>query len=71
MFEQDYQAGIRLGLPVVYGESILAMGEGEQEGGYHYYPSMEQVRVWTREAGFTIKLEDEADDYHHFWMLKD
>jgi len=71
VIEQDYQAGIRLGLPVVYGESILAMGEGEQEGGYHYYPSMEQVRVWTREAGFTIKLEDEADDYHHFWMLKD
>ena len=70
MIEHDYQAAIALGLPVLPGESVFATVEGEQDGGYHYYPSMEQVRKWISEAGFTIKVEAEANDYHHFWVLK-
>jgi SAM-dependent methyltransferase len=68
VIEQDYQAGLSAGLPVVYGESVVNTDDGEN--GYHYYPSMEQVRQWTTEAGFTIKEEDEANDYHHFWAQK-
>jgi SAM-dependent methyltransferase len=68
--EKDYQAGLKAGLPVVYGESVLITGEGEAESGYHYYPAIDQVRKWTEEAGLTIKEEDEASDYHHFWVHK-
>jgi SAM-dependent methyltransferase len=68
--EHDYQAGIDQGLPVVKGESVIGSGDGEDQGGYHYFPSMEQVRKWLVEAGFVIKEEAEADDYHHFWVKK-
>ena len=57
LIEKDYQAAVVLGLPVVYGESVFATGEGEQDGGYHYYPSMQQVREWIKAAGLTIKVE--------------
>ena len=70
VIEHDYQASIDQGLPVVIGESVIVSGDGEDEGGYHYYPSMEQVRKWLLEAGFVIKEEAEADDYHHFWVKK-
>jgi SAM-dependent methyltransferase len=68
--ERDYRSAIDLGLPVVYGESVFATSEGEEDGGYHFYPPMEQVRKWITEAGFTIKEEAEANDYHHFWVQK-
>jgi SAM-dependent methyltransferase len=70
MIESDFKAAIDLGLPVVYGESVFATVEGEEDGGYHFYPAMEQVRIWITEAGFTIKEEAEANDYHHFWVKK-
>jgi len=68
IIDHDYHAGLEQGLPVVYGESALTSNDGEDEGGYHYYPSMDQVRKWLEEASFTIKEEAEADDYHHFWV---
>ena len=70
IIEHDYQASIDQGLPVVIGESVIGSGDGEDEGGYHYYPSKEQVHKWLLEAGFVIKEEAEADDYHHFWVKK-
>ena len=70
VIEHDYQSSIDQGLPVVIGESVIGSGDGEDEGGYHYYPSMEQVHKWLLEAGFVIKEEAEADDYHHFWVKK-
>jgi len=77
IIEHDYQAGLDLGLPVVYGESARGgiesqtiLGVGEDHGGYHYFPSMDQVRKWLTQASFTIKEEAEADDYHHFWVKK-
>jgi cyclopropane fatty-acyl-phospholipid synthase-like methyltransferase len=58
-FEQAQQAG----LPVVYGEWV-------NDEVYHYYPTMEQVRDWVQQAGFTILEEGEGDGYHHFLMRK-
>jgi len=58
-----YIAGKQLGLPVVEGEF-------GHEGGYHYYPSIEQVRKWTQEAQFDILVEAEEDVYHHFLVRK-
>lgn len=54
------------GLPVVDGEVIWH----DPDDYYHYYPSVEQVRTWVREAGFTV--EDDVEGawvdgyaYHH------
>jgi len=58
-----YRAGQAMGLPVV-------MGEWAHEGGYHYYPAIEQVRAWVQEAGFTIVAEGTGDGYEHFLMWK-
>lgn len=54
-----YAAGQRLGLPLVYGEYA-------HHGGYHYYPTDEQVRAWIAEAGFTLLDMTEGDDYRHY-----
>src|SRR5215467_10360666 len=66
-FEEDrrnaFIAGKQLGLPLVEGEHA-------HEGGYHYYPSLEQVRQWTQEAVFDILAEAEEDEYHHFLARK-
>lgn len=70
MIERDFQVGIDLGLPVVYGESVFATSDGEGDGGYHNYPSINRVRKWIGKAGFSIKEEDEATEYHHFWVQK-
>jgi SAM-dependent methyltransferase len=61
--ERDFVAGERLGLPVVYGESAV-------EGGYHYYPRLEQVRAWLGDAKFNIVEETTGDEYQHFWAQK-
>jgi SAM-dependent methyltransferase len=67
---QDYRAALDKGLPVVYDESVALTGPGDNEGGYHYYPSIDQVRQWLKAAYFVIKQEAESDDYHHFWCQK-
>ena len=51
------------GLPVVYGEWV-------NDDVYHYYPSLEQVREWVQQSGFSILEEGEGDGYHHFLMSK-
>jgi len=56
-------AGKQLGLPLVEGEFA-------HEGGYHYYPSIEQVRQWTQEAQFDILAKAEEDEYYHFLVRK-
>jgi SAM-dependent methyltransferase len=61
------QAARRSGLPVVDGEVVWE----EPDGYYHYYPSMQQVRAWLADAGFTVDQEAEAPwhqegyAYHH------
>ncbi len=54
-----YDAGMRLGLPLVYGEYA-------HHGGYHYYPTDEQVRSWLAEASFTLLDMIEGDGYRHY-----
>jgi cyclopropane fatty-acyl-phospholipid synthase-like methyltransferase len=51
------------GLPMVY-------GEGADEDVYHYYPSIQQVKEWLRQAGFDLIEEGEGDGYHHFVVRK-
>jgi SAM-dependent methyltransferase len=59
-FERDQKAG----LPVVYGEM-------EDEGVYHYYPPIPQVKEWLRETGFDL-LDEKWDGiwYHHILVRK-
>ena len=54
-----FDKGRAMGFPVVY-------GEWAQEGGYHYYPSIPQVKRWIEEAQFVILDAAVGDDYHHF-----
>jgi hypothetical protein len=52
-----------MGLPVVH-------GEWAQEGKYHYYPAIEQVKEWLHQARFELVDEAVGDDYHHFLVRK-
>lgn len=68
-----FTEGQQLGLPLVYGEAEWLEEGGYrwgQGGCYHYYPKMEQVREWVRQAGFQV-LDEQADaEYHHFLVQK-
>ena len=61
--ENAFAAGRQLGLPVVY-------GEWAHEGGYHYYPKIEQVKEWVLLAQFHLMEETVGDEYHHFLVQK-
>lgn len=58
-----YEAGQRLGLPLIYGEYA-------HHGGYHHYPTDEQVRAWLVAAGFVLLDTSEGDDYRHYLLKK-
>ena len=58
-----YEAGKCLNLPLIYGEYA-------HHGGYHYYPTDEQVRNWLAEAGFAILHTMEGDGYLHYLTRK-
>ena len=61
--DEEYRLGQKAGLPIVYGEH-------NQEGGYHYYPSLVQVRTWIQETHFIIVEEATGDDYQHILLQK-
>ena len=61
--QASFAAAQQQGLPVV-------RGEWAHEDGYHYYPSIEQVRMWLGAARFDIIKESIGDDYHHFLTRK-
>jgi SAM-dependent methyltransferase len=53
------------GLPVVRGEHT------SRGGGYHYYPQLDQVAAWVRDAGLRV-IEDghsEGDGYGYYHLL--
>jgi SAM-dependent methyltransferase len=52
---------LRRGLPAVRGEDI-----GEDTGGYHFYPSDEQVTEWLGDAGLSI-ADDVTDMSYGDW----
>ncbi|MGE5333280.1 MAG: class I SAM-dependent methyltransferase [Nitrososphaerota archaeon] len=54
-----YDAGQHLGLPLIFGEYA-------HHGGYHYYPTDEQVRAWLAGAGFALDETAEGDEYRHY-----
>jgi SAM-dependent methyltransferase len=58
-----YLEARKAGLPVI-------MGEWPGEESYHYYPSMQLVRGWIRQAGFSLMEEGEGDEYQHFIVRK-
>jgi hypothetical protein len=86
VLEEAFELARSQGLPVVYGEvvsdvdvayeRVKASGTSAVSGGladravYHYYPSLEQVRMWIEEARFQIEDEGTGDGYEHFVMRK-
>jgi len=61
--EHAFEAGRESGMPVVY-------GEWAHEGGYHYYPKIEQVRDWLKLSRFHLTDEIEGVEYYHFLVQK-
>jgi hypothetical protein len=61
--ENAFAAGQQSELPVVYGEWV-------QEGFYHYYPKIEQVKDWGQLARFHLMDETVGDEYHHFLIQR-
>lgn len=57
--DASYAASLELGYPVV-------AGEWAHDGGYHYYPALEQVRAWFTGAGFDALTDGEGDGYAHY-----
>ena len=37
---------------------------------YHFYPSLEQARLWLDQAGLVIEVEGTGDGYAHFLASK-
>ncbi len=58
-----YNAGKRLNLPLIYGEYA-------HHGGYHYYPTDEQVRTWLAEVSLSLFDMIEGDGYRHYLTKK-
>lgn len=58
-----YREGQKQGLPLVEGEYA-------HEGSYHYYPALEQVRIWAGQMSFSVTEEGEGDGYHHFLVQR-
>jgi SAM-dependent methyltransferase len=60
----DRASGVAADVSLVHGEDV-----GSDTGGYHFYPSRDQVAVWLADAGLVIV--EEADEwldgygYHH------
>jgi SAM-dependent methyltransferase len=61
--EQAFLLGREQGLPIVPGEYA-------HHGGYHYYPTLEQVRSWLGAAGLRILEERTGDGYQHFLLQR-
>ncbi len=84
--QASYERAKRMGLPVVFGEladeteaayqqvkalqSQSVPGELASVDVYHYYPSVEQVREWIRQAGLTTEEEGVGSGYYHFMARK-
>jgi hypothetical protein len=46
-------------------------GELADRAVYHFYPSLEQVREWLNQAGFSVVAEEMGNQwYHHFLAQK-
>jgi hypothetical protein len=61
--ERAFLLGREQGLPVVSGEYA-------HHGGYHYYPTLEQVRIWLEAADLILLEERIGDGYQHFLLQR-
>lgn len=83
--ETSYRRAKERGLPVVMGEvvdgieadfaAVTAMEgniptELSDPAVYHYYPALEQVRGWLANAGLSIEMEGDGNEYHHILAYK-
>jgi ubiquinone/menaquinone biosynthesis C-methylase UbiE len=57
--ERVFAEATASGLPVVRGE------HPSPGGGYHYYPSLDQVAAWVRDAGLEPLDSGVGDEYYH------
>lgn len=57
--ERGFAEATASGLPVVRGEHT------SRGGGYHYYPSLDQVAAWVRDAGLVAMDSGVGDEYFH------
>jgi cyclopropane fatty-acyl-phospholipid synthase-like methyltransferase len=57
--ERGFAEATASGLPVVRGEHT------SRGGGYHYYPSLDQVAAWVRDAGLVALDSGVGDEYFH------
>ncbi len=72
--EKAFVKGQQAGLPIVYGEWVEEGGyhaDWAQNGFYHYYPKIKQVKDWLQRAGFHRIDETVGDEYHHFVVQKE
>ena len=61
--QNAYNAGKRLNLPLIYGEYA-------HHGGYHYYPTEEQVRDWLTDVPLHMLDMVEGNGYKHYLVKK-
>jgi ubiquinone/menaquinone biosynthesis C-methylase UbiE len=60
-----FDAARARGAPVVWGE------DAAEHGGYHFYPSRDQVAAWLDAAGLPVVREGAGDDYLHLVLQRD
>ncbi|HTX91233.1 MAG TPA: class I SAM-dependent methyltransferase [Anaerolineales bacterium] len=61
--QQAFERAQRAGLPVVY-------GEWPDEEVYHFHPTNQQVKEWTRQAGFEILKEGNGEIYYYHILAR-
>lgn len=59
---ENYQTNKAAGMPVI-------MGESYEDGGYHYHPSLDQIKDWFSPY-FSLLRKDEGDYYYHYIVQK-
>ncbi len=78
----SYERAQAMGLPVVYGEladgvqacyervrgsaSEAIPGQPVSVEVYHYYPNLDQVGAWVRQAGLSLEEQGTGSGYYHF-----
>jgi SAM-dependent methyltransferase len=61
--QQAFDRAQKAGLPVVYGEY-------PDEAVYHYHPTGQQVREWTRGAGFEILKDGDGEIWYYHILVR-
>ena len=77
-----FERGKATGIPIIYGEVVDeeafkqameqtdASDELTDRAVYHYYPPLEKVREWIKQADMLIEEEGAGSAFHHFVARK-